>query len=79
MRLLRCERCLAAVAPGAAVCGQCGATGPGTLADRLEPSPYGPPVARLRPTVYGPPALVAAHDTLQQETQRRAAIAPGGA
>lgn len=77
MRLLRCERCMAAVVAGEAVCVQCGATGPGTMADRLEPSPYGPPVARLRPTIYGPPALASAHDGFQQETLRRAAITPG--
>ncbi|HEU0028329.1 MAG TPA: hypothetical protein VFQ25_14545 [Ktedonobacterales bacterium] len=74
MMLLRCERCMAAVAAGEAVCKQCGATGPGTRADRLEPSPFGPPVARLRPTVYGAPALASAHDAIQQETLRRAAV-----
>ena len=76
MQWLRCERCMAAVAPGEAVCRQCGATGPGTLADRLAPGPYGPPVARLRPTAYGPPALASARDALQQETLRRAALMP---
>jgi ribosomal protein L40E len=76
MQWLRCERCMAAVAPKEAVCRQCGATGPGTPADRLAPGPYGPPVARLRPTAYGPPALASAHDALQQETQRRAAVVP---
>jgi hypothetical protein len=68
---------MAAVAQGEAVCRQCGATGPGTLADRLAPGPYGPPVARLLPTAYGPPALASAHDALQQETLRRAAVMPG--
>lgn len=69
---MRCDECGAEVTPGEAVCGRCGATGPGTLADRLAPSSYGPPVARLRPTEYGPPALATAHDALQQETRQRA-------
>lgn len=73
---LRCDDCGAEVAAGDAVCGRCGATGPGTLADRMAPSPYGSPVARLRPTVYGPPALASAHDALQQETRQREAIFP---
>jgi hypothetical protein len=70
---LRCVECGAMVAAGEAVCGRCGATGPGARVDLLAPSPYGPPVARMRPTEYGPPVLSSAHDTLQPETQRRAA------
>ena len=76
MRQVACDECGAEIAAGEAVCGRCGASGPVSLADRMAPSPFGPPVARLRASEYGAPALAAAHDTLQPETQARVPASP---
>lgn len=69
-----CEECGAETIAGAAVCGRCGATGPGSFADRMTPSPFGPPVARMRISDFGALALAGAHDALQAQTRARVPV-----
>lgn len=77
MRQIVCDECGAGMEVGDAVCGRCGASGPASLADRLAPSPFGPPISRMRASEYGAPALAAAHDALQPETRARVPASPG--
>ena len=71
MRQVVCEACGMEMMTGVTVCARCGAPAAHSHADRMAPSPFGPPIARWRATEFGPPALAAAHDALQPETRMR--------